>query len=159
MHIPTFLQQNHGDLAVKVSSFSLAAMWTLLYLLHRIFIQSWETIYFSASKRHFRAHRPMSFLLARTTPCMTSCSSTTNLYINTRSSDSTLQPMMSGVGLILSSQESLVATSYYSRIAQMVLVLQIFTPFYMQESLVHIMQMWYIPGLGCGIIWLTASTF
>jgi len=151
VHIPTFLQQNHSDPAVKVSGLSFTTTTcALLYLSHRISFQSYETIYFPIFKQYFSGRlnpvpssvqQPMHSLLAWIIPQVILCSSSKNLYTNTRLFNLTLRPMTCSKGHILSSQEGLVATSCYLQIILMVLTLQNCTTFYMQESWMHIMQM------------------
>ena len=150
VHIPTFLQWNHSNPAIKVSGLSFTTTHALLYLLHRIFFQSHETIYFSVSKQYFSGRlnsvpssvqQPMCSLLAWMIPQVILCSSRKNLYTNIRSFNLTLRPMTCSERLILSSWKGLVATSCYLQIILMVLTLQNCTTFYMQGSWMHIMQM------------------
>jgi len=128
------------------------------YFWHRIFSRSWETIYSLVSKPHFERrpnlvqsspmvwHLTLDFLLVWIMAWIISCSSRTSLYIDTKSSGSTLLHMTCDAGPILSTRERLIATSCYWQIRQIVLV---YTIFYTHESWVRIMQTWSILGLGC----------
>ena len=165
VHIPTFLQRNEGDPAIKVRillSLSTCSL-PLTHLAHisrRVFCRSWKNIYILGFKQHLR--RPLLLMTSLASvrlqilgllmkPHTILCSSRVIAYTTTNFSDSTSLHMTCGAGQTSSTRGRPDTTSCYLRTVQTV-PLQTRTPSCMHGSWVHTMQTWSIVDLGCGTI-------